>query len=361
MQHRLLLSIVKVILRGAIALLLAGSFMAGEQPVNMTHSNQSAETTAIALHLIAELKDGYGKLLAFSQDSRTWVAADWGMVHIWHDLMLHYSLPKPAGEAISQVFWEPHANCVFASPHRLDVASRQWLSLPSVSDRLLDGLEETPAGSFTVQTSAWSPDGADMVVFADYRPSRRSRTPDRWQGPTGRLLWLEGATRQLIQVLWEGRGETISAIAIGDRAIVAAGETMRVWDRHTRQIRATHRVHRGMVRQMQFSPNGRLLASIGADGQLILWDTAQWTQIASWQAHDNDGWAIAFHPTLPILASGGWDNQVKLWSLDGQLLTIATLTNPVEGVGFSQGGDRLVVAQRGTDAKLVVYEVRSPS
>jgi len=62
------------------------------------------------------------------------------------------------------------------------------------------------------------------------------------------------------------------------------------------------------------------LASVGADKQVKLWDTAKYDCVATFDGHTSRAYAIRFHPLLPLLISGGWDSSVKLWNRNSKKL-----------------------------------------
>ena len=93
---------------------------------------------------------------------------------------------------------------------------------------------------------------------------------------------------------------------------------VRLWDVATRQqignpLTAHH--WRG-YRAVAFSPDGKTLATGGADDTVRLWDVATRQQIGNpLSGHTGALMSVAFSPDGKTLATGGGDGQVRLWDV----------------------------------------------
>ena len=314
---------------------------------------------SISLTKIAENTTDYGSHLAFSADGHLLAVVNpAGALYLWQDLTPWQTRSRP-GEWLDRPFFTT-GDRLLVAPQIFEIKTQQWLPLPPlVSVFTADLAEGEPTGGFAVYASAWSSDSNDLVVYGEHRPSRRLGDRSTWAGPTKRLLLLEGQTRQLKAVLWQGQGsEAYRTIALHDQFIAAAAVRLRVWDRQTQKPVADLGEHTLVIHALQWSADGSLLASGGADQQVILWNTRTWEVQRRWQAHLGEVKALAFHPHNLLLVTGGEDQQIKFWSLEGKLLKTELVQGMVEGLAFNPQGDRLAVAQGGTDASIQVYQVQ---
>jgi eukaryotic-like serine/threonine-protein kinase len=107
--------------------------------------------------------------------------------------------------------------------------------------------------------------------------------------------------------------------------------------------RLTLRGHDGPVRSVAYSPDGRLLATAGADGLVKLWDAATGQQQRRLAGHDGWATAVAFAPDGRTLATGGADGTARLWetATGNELATLRGHANAVCCLAFAPDGRAL--------------------
>ena len=78
---------------------------------------------------------------------------------------------------------------------------------------------------------------------------------------------------------------------------------------------ATLDAHRGWVRALAVSPDGRLLASCGNDNLVKLWSTTDLSLVRSLVGHEHHVYSVAFHPGGRHLVSADLHGSVRQWAV----------------------------------------------
>ncbi|MEP0755868.1 hypothetical protein NDA03_27160, partial [Trichocoleus sp. Lan] len=99
--------------------------------------------------------------------------------------------------------------------------------------------------------------------------------------------------------------------------------------------------HQGSVRSVNFSPDGKQLATSDSDGTVRLWDSSG-KELAQFKGHQGSVWSVIFSPDGKQLATSGKDGTVRLWDLSGkELAQLNEHQGSVRSVIFSPDGKQL--------------------
>jgi WD40 repeat protein len=185
--------------------------------------------------------------------------------------------------------------------------------------------------------------------------------------PTVTRIVRPGGARQVVAVTRDGR------LLAGAGAAEAVGSDTDVllWDltgpRSPRRV-GTLRGHTEPVYAAVFGPDGRILATGGADGTVRLWDVsdpAHATPLSTPLTGSGDRiLGLAFSPDGGVLAAGGGNNTVRLWDVSeprspAQLGgTLTGAEGDVQAVAFRPDGRLLAAADAG--GAVLLWDVGDP-
>ena len=117
--------------------------------------------------------------------------------------------------------------------------------------------------------------------------------------------------------------------------------------------------HVTTVQDIAPSPDGKQLISIDSEGMLVLWEATTGAKLASVQADDVAGTAVAWSPLGDRFATAGADGTIKLWQVGrwDEPRVLQQHTNRVNGMAFSPSGDRLASAS--DDHTAIIWNLKT--
>ncbi len=147
-----------------------------------------------------------------------------------------------------------------------------------------------------------------------------------------------------------------------DGSLLAAGCkdcVVRIWDTASHAEVAELR-HDDQVRDVVFSPDGKLLATCTENGDRLvcLWDVATRSIARTLSGHEKCVYSLAFNGDGSIIASGSQDGTARLWDVaTGTEIGVLKNRANVYGLAFTPDGSRLGAAC--ADNTIRLWDVRT--
>ncbi|MHC5540747.1 WD40 repeat domain-containing protein, partial [Singulisphaera rosea] len=233
-----------------------------------------------------------------------------------------------------------------------------------------------PVEGFQVQSVAFSPDGKWLAASVTDRTLRiydlsTGREHEPRLGSSVQPV-LQQPEEDVFGLLRNGTGAMRSLAFSPDGSILAAGRdgtedesspfslaAIRLWDVAQGQEIRTIPAHQQWVGSISFSPDGKTIASSGAESVIRFWDVATGREAISQSGHRSYVRSLAVSRADGTVFTGGYDGTVRHWDpVEGrELNVIATINAPVNELALSPDGKTLVLGTAQREGKLGLWSV----
>jgi WD40 repeat protein len=272
-----------------------------------------------------------------------------GSIQLWNPAGFHQpSAPLTVGTVGVAAGAAGHTPATFSAAGGLLATSNGQGTV-----RVWDITAKRPVGlalsSYHVVTGlALSPDGKTLAVA--------SSGVQLWQTATGQRIGTA------LPAAGHGRYRAVAFSPDGTMlATLGADGTARIWNVTTQQEIGAPMTVGGsgpLTGAVAFSPDGRTLVTVGAGGQTRLWKVATHQPLGKPMAADPATTMMAFSPDGTKLATAGSNGTVRLWDVATQQEIGAPMTadaQPVYAAAFSSDGRILAIA--GGDGSVRLWDV----
>lgn len=152
-------------------------------------------------------------------------------------------------------------------------------------------------------------------------------TPER---PASGLERITPATASLVNLRGALAGHSAEVLDVAfnpaDTLLASVGRDgrIRLWDGMTGAARGSAPAHEGGATTVLFTPDGNYLITAGVDGAIRVWDVAAGEARARFDSGLSEVQSLAVSPDAALLAAGGTGGDIELWD-------ISALGNPLVG------------------------------
>jgi WD40 repeat protein len=187
-----------------------------------------------------------------------------------------------------------------------------------------------------VQQLAFSGDGRFIAAHTIQWKGTKGRDEVRvWNTAGGDQVHVLGVDDWPSSVVFSPDGSLLAVAAQFDVEAPAGKETLpgsaiQLWDTASWRLRHRMVCHTEEVKDLTFSPDGRVLAASHADHTATLWDPKRGARVHLLEDAAGEVTCLAFSPDGKKLATGNHDGWIRIWDVSTARLLVTLQVLPAE-------------------------------
>ncbi|KAG5467051.1 hypothetical protein LSCM1_01231 [Leishmania martiniquensis] len=207
--------------------------------------------------------------------------------------------------------------------------------------------------------TAWLQGLSESVTALAFDPDQTSVVGG---SDAGKLQMWDLGSEEVVRVFTRGHASTVTGIDVFRSgqffATVSTDRILRIWDVRKSSGRQSYKDAAAPLCAVQFSPNGRWVATGCARGTVRLYDLVAGKIVHKFELHSGAITSLHFHPDLYYLVVGSGDGTVSVWDLDSfeTRFHSSSQRTPIDAVRFS--GTRLLAT---SDHNLRIFDMSNLS
>jgi WD40 repeat protein len=301
------------------------------------HQKSDIRTESVSIDISATgelMVAGYGR---YEADPGEGAIACWDLRNGKHRL-----LPGHDGSSVFGVATDSTGNLIVAGggPRHGPGFVKFWDPRTRMMTR------ELPNEEVCVSGVALSPAGDRLAVVSVRRVAL-------WENLSSQpsLLWDREASRS-VRVAFSPRGDVLAVGFFGGDGTEKSPPTVMLWDAANGAALESVSFDRA-IKELAFSPDGRLLVSIDYGGKVEVYDRHEKRTVLREHAHEEVGMSVAISPDGRTLATASSNPQIKFWHLPTMMHVATVKTSArVAKLAFFRDGQTLAVGYMDRNVEL---------